>query len=76
MVGIASFEVAISAPISLYAAMNDDFFLEIGPNTRDGEINHITVSYLVLSLFPECGSCSPFSYDLGDRCVEICPPGF
>lgn len=32
MIGIASLEVAITAPISLYAVMSEDFFLEIGPN--------------------------------------------
>lgn len=52
IVGVASFEVSVNAPISMYAAMDDQFYLEIGPYMENGEINHIDISYLVLSLHP------------------------
>ena len=57
LVGVASFEVAVTSYISIFASMNEDFFLEVGPNTADSEINHITISYLVLSIYSSCGSC-------------------
>ena len=35
IVGIASFEVSVTSFISIFSRMDDEFFLEVGPNSQD-----------------------------------------
>lgn len=76
MVGIASFEVSVRSFISIYASMNRLFYMEVGPNTADTEVAHITISYIVLSIYAGCGSCRDYYYQFGGKCVRICPKGY
>ena len=74
--GIISFDVSTNSPISLYASINKLFYFEIGPTQKNCEINHITVNYLILSVFPKCGACDGYNYELDGRCVKSCPEGY
>ena len=76
IVGVNSFEINVNAPISLFTYMNKNFFLEIGPTKPNCEINHISVSYLVLSIFKQCGACGGFVAYLNGKCLTECPAGY
>ena len=73
--GVISFDISISVPITLHTSL-DRFFLEIGLDNRRNEINHITVNYLILSIFSKCGACEEYVYELNGRCIKSCPQGF
>lgn len=76
MIGITSFEVNINAPISLYSSMNDVFSLQIGPASDNCKVNYLSISYLIISVFPECGACPPYVINYNGNCVQSCPVGY
>ena len=55
--------------------MNQLFYMEVGPNTEDSEIAHITISYIVLSIYSACGSCNDYHYGFNGECMKKCPVG-
>lgn len=69
MIGLSSFEVNTDTPISLYSSMNRVFSLEIGPVSDVCQINHLTISYLILSVYPGCGPCGKYVIDNNGKCV-------
>lgn len=73
--GLVSFDISISVPISLHTSV-DKFYLQIGQDNKKCEINHITVNYLILSIFPKCGACEGYIYELNGKCVKSCPEGY
>ena len=56
--------------------MNKKFQLEVGPNTNECDINLVSISYLILSVFPDCGACGANSILFNGRCVANCPDSF
>jgi len=75
MIGINSFEINTDTLISISASMSNKFALNIGPTTSNCKVNFITVSYLVLSVFSECGACHPYLISYNGGCVASCPIG-
>ena len=73
--GVISFDISISVPIALFASL-DKFFLQIGRNNKRNEINHITINYLILSIFEKCGACEQYVYELNEKCIKACPQGY
>lgn len=76
MIGLTSFEVASNSAISLFANMNSNFLMEIGPNQDNCDINLVTVSYLILSVYPGCGACYAYALLFNGKCVDSCPVGY
>ena len=76
MVGITSFEVNINAPISLFTSMGQQFVMQIGPNTANCEISHLTISYLILSVYKDCGACGDHNLNDNGTCSTSCPEGY
>lgn len=60
IIGLNSFEVSVNTPISIYSKLNRVFAIEIGPLKPNCEINHISLSYLVLSVYEKCGNCPDY----------------
>lgn len=75
LTGLTSFEVNSNVAISLYSDMNSNFEMHIGPNSNECEINMIAISYIILSVYPECGACGPNTISLNGKCVPACPDG-
>lgn len=76
IVGITSFDVQTSAPISAFSNLNNKFLIEFGPNSEKCVINLLTVSYIVVSVNNDCGNCPPNFINLNGRCVRDCPEGY
>ena len=60
MLGISSFDFTVNSSFSLTSEINDQLNLEIGPASDDLEVNLLGISYLIISVFPDCGSCGEF----------------
>jgi hypothetical protein len=76
ILGLTSFEVSSTSAISLFSSLNDKFVIEVGSKAASCEVNLISVSYLILSVFTDCGACLPFVVSHNGKCVEKCPDGY
>ncbi len=77
IVGLTSFEVSsVNFAVTVTTNFNSDFSLELGPTQNNCKINLLSISYLILSVYSECGACYPNSIFLNNKCVDSCPSGF
>lgn len=76
LTGLTSFEVNSNVAISLFSDMNSNFEMQIGSNSNQCEINMISISYIILSVYPDCGACGANTILLNGKCVPACPDGY
>lgn len=76
MIGITSFEVNSDSMISLNSQIDNSFSLSLGPSAADCKVNYISVSYLIISVFTDCGACLPYIINFNGKCVASCPIGY
>lgn len=74
--GFIGFFVEVNAPISLFTGMNRLFYLEIGPEQEGCYVNHLTIGYLILSVYEGCGACEGYDYLYDGECLKECPTGY
>lgn len=76
MMGLTSFEINSNSTMSVISDLKEGFQLQVGPASQECVINHLTISYVILSVFTRCGSCIPYTIELNGKCVEKCPENF